>query len=306
MSLGKKKSAGDGGAGALAAKAGARADAAAAKITQYGDQAVSFSNDFFRKYVEPQLAVVQQEQAKGIARADEVYGLQRDQFLDREGTYQKDGKPAVEAYFQQVRDFDPESEAQRRGLTMTGDVIAAQANANAQTQRALQARGLNAASPAALAARGRGDLTASLVRAKEMARLRDLTTTQKYDMTSAAANFGAGLGGQAAALPGQALKAGVIGSDIATQATGAQVAGAGIPMAGYGLASNNQGQIFSTSANQQSGAISTKAQIEADAARNEGSGIGKLIGTAVGGIGGFMLGGPAGAFKGATIGSGLG
>ncbi len=72
MSLGKKKSAGDGGAGALAAKAGARADAAAAKITQYGDQAVSFSNDFFAKYVEPQLAVIQQEQAKGIARADEI------------------------------------------------------------------------------------------------------------------------------------------------------------------------------------------------------------------------------------------
>jgi hypothetical protein len=300
MSMGKKS--GDGGAGALAAQAGARADAAAAKITEYGDKAVSFSDDYFEKYVVPQIAVIQSEQAKGIARADEVYGQQQAIFQDREATYQADGKPAIADYFQQVREFDPEAEAQRRGLTMTGDVIAAQANAQGQTNRALAARGLNPNSGAVINAQSRGDLAASLVRAKEMARLRDLTTGQKYDMTAAAAGFGAGLGGNAAALAPAALKAGVVGTDIGVASTGAIASGAGIPMSGLEIASQGQGQLFSNYTSQQTNATQLKAQADA----NKGSGVGKLVGTVVGGIGGYMLGGPAGALKGASIGSGLG
>lgn len=40
--------------------------------------------------------------------------------------------------------------------------------------------------------------------------------------------------------------------------------------------------------------------------KSSGGGLGKLLGTLAGGVGGFMLAGPAGALKGASLGGGLG
>ena len=276
MSMGKKS---DGCAAKAARENRAISKAAAANITKYGDQAVSFSDKFFNDYIKPQLAVIQQEQTKGIARADEVYGQQQALFQDREGTYQQFGKPAIGKYFDEVNNFDAEAEAQRRGLTAQGDVVAAQANAQAQTNRALAARGINPNSGAAINAQSRGDMAGSLVRAQEMARLRNITTQQGMNMRAQAANFGAGLGGQTAGLSAASLQPGVIGSDIATQGTGALASGAGIPMAGLQLASQGQGQIFGATKSAEASAQSAATQ-----AAMQPSGFGEVLGT-IGGLG---------------------
>lgn len=297
MSMGGKE---DGGAGKAAKAQGKQAAAAAKKLTEYGDEAVSFTKSFYDKYIVPQMDVIKGEQAKGIERADTVYGQQQDQFKDREGTYRDKGKPAVNNYFDMVQNYDPEQEAQRRGLTTMGDITAQQQNAQAQTARGLAARGVNPTSGAAVAALGRNDLQANLVKAQEMARLRNLTQREKQGLTTDAANFGAGLGGQATALPGQSLQSGVIGSDIAKSAQAGLTTGAGIPMDGLSQASQNQANIFAPTKSAEANLQSTSAQAKA-----ADGGAGALIGTVVGGIGGFMLGGPAGAVAGAQIGSGI-
>lgn len=276
MSMGKSS---DGGAGKMAKSEKKSADAAAKKITEYGDQAVSFTNKFFDDYIKPQLTVIQTERDKGIQRADQVFEQQQAQFQDREGTYQQVGKPAINNYFKQVDEFDPEAEAQRQGLTMTGDVTAGIANAQAQSARALQARGINPTSGQAINALGRTDTAGALVKAREMARLRSLTNQQKMGMVADAAKFGAGLGEGTVGMPGQSLQSGVIGSDVATQSTGALTAGSGIPLAGLELASQGQGQIFTGSKSAQASAQNAATQ----AAANDG-GIGGIVGTVAGGL----------------------
>lgn len=276
MSMGKKS---DGGAGKMAKSEKKNADAAAKKITEYGDKAVSFTEKFFDDYIKPQLTVIQQEQAKGISRADNIYDKQMENYADREGTYQAVGKPAINKYFQQVDEFDPEAEAQKQGLTVIGDVSAGLANAQAQTARGLNARGVNPTSGDAIKAMGRSDVQGALVKAKEMARLRSLTGQQKMNMVADAAKFGAGLGGEAAGMAGQGLQAGVIGSDIATQGTGALASGSGIPLAGLGQAQQGQSGIYAGSKSAQASAQSAATQ-----AAMQPSGFGEVLGT-IGGIG---------------------
>ena len=282
----------DQGLGKKSAKEGKNADKAAAKLGQYGDEVISFTKDFYSKYVQPTITSLESERDKGIARADDIYGKQMSNYADREATYQQNGKPAINKYFDTVNNFDPEAEAQRRGISVQGDVVAAQANAQQQTNRALQARGINPNSGAAINAQSRGDVAGSLVRAQEMARLRNITTQQGLDMTSQAAGFGATLGGQAAAMPGQSLQAGVIGSDIAKSAGAGTAQAAGIPLAGYQQASQNQSAIFGPTKAAQTGLASQGAQIA-----SQDGGIGGLLGTIAGGF----LGGPGGAVVGKAM-----
>lgn len=289
MSMGGKE---DGGAGKAAAAAGKRADAAAKKMTGYGDEAVSFTKKFYQDYVVPQLKVIQTEQAKGIARADEVYGQQQAQFTDREGTYQQYGKPAVGKYFDMVDQFDPEAEAQRRGLSVMGDIASQQQNAQQQTARGLRARGVNPTSGDAIKALGRTDMQASLIKAQEMNRLRNLTQAQGMQLKTDAAKFGAGLGGEAAGMSGRALQAGVIGSDVANAAAGSITRGTGIPMSGLELAGGLQSNIYSAEKGAQTNLQNTSAQL-----KSQDGGIGGLLG----GIAGAFLGGPGGAVVGKSL-----
>lgn len=295
MSMGGKE---DGGAGKAARAAGKRADAAAEKMTGYGDEAISFTKKFYNDYIVPQLNVVKAEQAKGIARADTVFGQQQAQFQDREGTYQQVGKPAVENYFNMVQNYDPEAEAQRQGISQQGDIIAAGQNALQQTGRGLAARGIKPTAGVMQKAQRENNLSVGLARAQAMNRLRNLTNTTKLEMTGAAGQFGAQLGGQAAQMPGQSLQAGVIGSDIAGSAANTIGRGTGIPMSGLEYAGNVQSNIYGAEKGAQTSLQNTSAQL-----KSQDGGIGGLLGTVVGGIGGFMLGGPAGALKGASIGS---
>jgi len=293
---------GDGGAKKLAKASGKKADAAAEKITAYGDEAVSFTKGFYEQYITPMLADVASERAKGIARSDEIYDQQQAQFQNREGTYLREGEPAINEYFRQVREFDPENEAQRAGIRMSGDITSQQANVQAQTARGLAARGINPNSGMATAAMGQFNNTAGLVKAQEMSRLRQLMGQEQYNRSAGAAQFAAGLGGQAGAMSGQALKAGVIGSDVASQGTGSMVAGSGIPMSGLQFAGQGQSQLFGAYTGQQTNAT----QMAAQAAANSGSGFGQLAGTLIGGGLGYMMGGPTMAMQGAKIGSGIG
>lgn len=276
MSMGKSS---DGGAGKMAKSEAKNAAAAQKKITEYGDKAVSFTDTFFNQYIKPQLAIVEAERNKGIQRADQVFGQQQAQFQDREQQYQQLGKPAVQKFFDMANNYDEEAEAQRRGIPMMGDVAAAQANAQAQTSRALNARGVNPTSGEAIKAQGRNDMQAALVKSKEMQRLRELTNKTKMDLTTQAAGFGADLGKGTLGLPGQSLQSGVIGSDIATQSTGTLTAGAGIPMAGLELASKGQEAIFSGSKSAQASAQSAATQ-----AASQDGGLGGIIGTVAGGL----------------------
>lgn len=275
MSMGGKAK--DGGAAKAAAENTAEAKAAATKATQIGDDMMSFADKFYSDYIVPQLGIIQQEQAKGIARADEVYGQQQGIFKDREQTYQDNGKPAINDFFKMVRDYDSEQEAQRMGLTAMGDITAAQANAQAQTARGLQARGVNPTSGQAIGAMGRNDIAASLEKTRQMQALRLQTLANKQNLTASAANFGAGLGGQAAGLPGGSLQAGVIGNDIANQSTGALKTGAGIPLGAKESAAGIQTAIF-----QGNKSAAASAQSAATQAAMQPSGFGELLGTVAG------------------------
>lgn len=276
MSMGKPK---DGGAAAAARSNTKEAKAAAEKATKYGDQMVSFTDNFYKQYIVPQLKVIEQERTKGIERADQVFAQQQGLFQDRENTYQTQGKPAINNYFKMVDEYNPEQEAQRRGIGVMGDITAQQANAQAQTARGLQARGVNPTSGQAIAAMGRNDITASLVKAQEMNRLRNLTQSEGMGLKAQAANFAAGLGGNAAGLGGSALPAGTIGSDVATQTSGAIRGGASVPMAGLEGAAGIQTGIFQGSKSAAASAQSAATQ----AAANDG-GFGGILGTVAGGL----------------------
>lgn len=276
MSMGKTK---DGGAAAAARSNTKEAKAAAEKATKYGDEMVSFTDKFYKDYIVPQLRTIQTEQAKGIARADQVFEQQQGLFRDRENTYQTMGKPAIGNFFKMVDEYNPEQEAQRRGIGVMGDITAQQANAQAQTARGLQARGVNPMSGQAIAAQGRNDMQAALVKAQEMNRLRNLTNAEGMQLKTQAANFGAGLGQQAAPMAGQSLQSGVIGGDIASQSTGALRSGAGIPLAGLEGAAGIQTNIYQGSKSAAASAQSAATQ----AAANDG-GFGGIIGTVAGGL----------------------
>ncbi len=274
-----------------------QANAAAAEATELGNQMVSFTDKFYQDYIVPQLAVVQQERNKGIERADQVFNQQQALFQDREGTYQQLGKPAISKYFDMVNEFNPEQEAQRRGIAVMGDITAQQANAQQQTERRLRDRGINASSGDTIRALGRNDITAAMVKAQEMNRLRNLTTNEGRGLIANAANFGAGLGQMSPELSGQALQAGVIGSDIATQSTGTLTAGAAIPMTGLGAAADIQRTLYGGNQGAETSALGNATQarmgIEANAAaaarqkaelKAQDGGAGGLIGTIAGGL----------------------
>lgn len=269
------------------AKSEAKISAAAAeKMTEIGDSAMDFTQQFYDTYVKPQLPKVQAAMDTGIENAATVFGQQQQLFADREGTYQTLAKPAIGNYFDMVNNFDPEAEAQQRGIAQQGDIISAGQNAMAQTTRGLNARGVLPAAGVVNKAQQENNLTVGLARAQAMNRLRNLTTAQGMQMKGEAATFGAGLGAQAGALPGQSLQAGVIGSDVAASGVGTTTKSAAIPLAGMELAGGLQSTIYSGSKSAQASAQSAATQ-----AASQDGGIGGLLGS----LGGAFLGTEAGA-----------
>lgn len=277
-----------------AATRGTDASFANAKAT------TTFNDTFFNSYIKPSLAKLNQATDDATARNKAIYNTQGSQAADREATYQS-AKPNIQKYLKTANAINvPGYEEQQAGLAI-GDVADQQANAAAQTDRALQARGINAGSAAAVAARTGVDQNAALVKAAQSTRARQLATDYKLGTARDAATFTTGLAkdapaitqgqtstvGQGAALPG--AQSGV----IADAAKG--------HLAGYQIASDayNGGSAGAWNA------ATTAASTVAQAQQKSSAGFGKILGTVVGGIGGFALGGPAGALTGASLGASI-
>lgn len=298
MSLGGKVD--DGGSGTIrdqalkVATTGANAGSAVAK------SATTFTDKFFNDYIKPSLAKLDTATQTAATQNTAIYNTQSQQAADREATYQG-AKPAINRYLTNAANINaPGYEEQQAGLAI-GDVANQQANAVGQTDRALQARGINAGSAAAVAARTGVDQNAALVKAAQSTRARQLATEYKLNTSQNAAGFAAGLAKDAP---------GITQGQLATVGQGAAIPGAQLSaqsdagkghLAGYQVASN----AYNGAASGAWGAATNSAATVAKAQSDSDAGVGKLVGTVVGGIGGAIVGGPAGALAGAQIGSSI-
>lgn len=248
------------------------------KLIGTGDDALDFTKNFFSQYITPLIGQLNDATQTAQDRNTTIFNQQQAQAADFQQTYDSEGKPAIDNYFQTAQDFSTDQFADTQARLGIGDVRNQQANQEASQARAIQATGGNAASPASMAIKSQSGVTYANAAAAQAARARDLANTQKLNLQSSAANLGVTIGqqattqtnaaattvGQGAAIPAQNLQA-------ASQAQTAQYAG-------YDAASSAYGTALNAASGRNTSAVNTAVKAGTD----EDAGWGSLLGTVAG------------------------
>jgi len=285
MSIGgKSKPVSDGGAAKIRDSAAKVGDEAGRAALDTASDTSDFVDEFFNKYIDP--AINQVRLATEDAQASNKAMLEQQQSLagTAKGLYDTEGVAAQKKFFKEAADYDPEADAERANQAAFGDVNAQYENAQAQSDRALAARGINPTSGAGAFNQQNFMLQSALTKAKMAAvnRATALATGRQY--TANAANAGAGLGqaaGQAVNAQGATIGQGA-GLPIAQ--LGAQTEALKPVTAGYLGVGGIQSDMYKSSLGGQTAAASNITQASIQDSKNAaeaGSGIGKLAGIAL-------------------------
>lgn len=244
---------------------------AAQRQARIAEDTLAFVKDWSEKYTAPLTEEMTKSAATTREQQQKLFDLNYPQAQAAAEQMTKYGLPAQEAYYKMVQEYSaPEFQEQQAGLAM-GDVTNAAANQQAQTDRALAARGIDPTSGAAIYARNSNQMANTAMAAAAANRAR--TAAQQLGMTlkSDAANFGRGGYANVGAASGVAGGAASAGFNTASGAIGAANQGGALNMQGYGMAGNMYGQ--------QMGTYMQGATAYANAQAQEQSGLGNFLGT---------------------------
>lgn len=255
-------------------------NAASDKIAGVADDARGFADDFFAKYISPQLDAMASETTKATKRNDELYDLQVRNAKLADQRYRTQGIPAMDRVYQKANEFSAADEEERQAGLALGDVRDAETVANAQRDRALTARGIDPSSPAALAAANNSAVMATVAKAAAQNKARMAAKEMGWKVAWDAANFGRGELQPVAGFSADAGNTARTGPALRSAAIDAGNRGATVPMSGYDTALRGYGQNASSYGSMTGQALNAKAK--GDQAEQEGWGnfIGTLAGTA--------------------------
>lgn len=260
------------------AKSQAGLDAANAASTGVAEDTIDFVNDFFDTYIKPSIAKLNTATDTAMGRNDELYAMQKAQAIDREKTYQTEGKKAVTDFMTTARDFSSDAYGEQQAALAIGDVNNQAQIAEQTRTRQLDARGINPTSGAAIASMDQTRTRVALAKAAESSRARKMAVDLGLNLKDRAAQIGdaqgrystpmiaqaGSLAGQGAGLPAAALES---------------TKGAGQPVTqGYGIAADIYGGNANRYASQYDSAFRSKSQKDSE----ESAGWGKLAGTVIG------------------------
>lgn len=253
---------------------------AAGNINEITDTTMDFTQSFFKDYIQPAVAKLGGVVDTALGRNEQLFGQAQAIATGREADYQAN-KGAVNQYLQDVAGRDVTAEGQAAAGLAIGDVKAAGANAAAQQERALEARGINPTSGMAVAGARSAGLNTALVAASEANRARRLAQESVRGAKAGAAQFVQGQGNLSTGLPSQ--YAGLAGQGVGLAGAGISAVGEGANpvLKGYETAGGLQ-----VGLNKSASAAATDLQIQ-DAKSKDASagGLGNLVGT----LGGAVL-----------------
>jgi hypothetical protein len=215
--------------------------AAAQAQAQIAQQAQSFNQDYFTKYVTPAMDEMIRSNKVNDERQGQIFDQQMAQSKLQDQRYRDLGIPAEDRYYKMVSDYSAPEEQERQARGALGDLRTAEAGQAQQTSRRLSSLGIDPSSPAALAAQSDIQFSNAAAEAGAATRAREAAKATGMQLTSDAANFGRG--GQSGILQfgsaaSGASSAGLSGAQgTATAAPG----GAANVNAGLGLAQKAYG-----------------------------------------------------------------
>ena len=248
--------------------------AAAQANARVAARAQEFSEQFYTDEVSPLLQEMKVVSEESRAQQGQLFDLNYRQAQLAADRYETYGIPAEERYYQMVSSFNEPSYRERYARQALGDTRVAFGNAFDQMARRNASYGIDPTSGAAISARRDMQLDQALGEVSAMTRATESARNLGIQLTSDAANYGRG-GGSAMTQFGSAASGNSLNTaNIANQALGSANASAGVPLSGYGLAS----QAYSSNL---SGYVSAgNAAMQANA--GAGSGLGNFLGKAAG------------------------
>lgn len=248
--------------------------AAAQANARVAARAQEFSEQFYTDEVSPLLQEMKITSQESRAQQGQLFDLNFRQANLAADRYERYGIPAEETYYKMVQSFNEPSYRERYARQALGDTRVAFGNAYDQMARRNASYGIDPTSGAAMAGRRDLALDQALGEVSAMTRARESARNLGIQLTSDAANYGRGGGSQLTQFGSAASGNSVNSANIANQALSGANASAGVPLQGYGLAS----QAYSANL---SGYVSAgNAAMQANA--SAGSGLGNFLGTVAG------------------------
>ena len=215
--------------------------AAAAANTAVAQKSEQFNEDFYSKYVAPQLDIMAKQTATDMDQQQKLFDINYAQTKTAADRYNTLGIPAEDRYYKMVSDYSAPEEQERQATAALGDVRTAAAGQSDQMARKFRSLGIDPTSPAALSAQTDMSVQNAAVEAAAATRARDAAKQLGMQLTGDAANFGRG--GQSGILGFGGAASGNASSALTGAQGSAQVAptGASNVNAGLGLAQKAYG-----------------------------------------------------------------
>jgi hypothetical protein len=215
--------------------------AAAAANSAVAQKSEQFNEDFYNKYVAPQLDAMAKQTAIDTEQQGKLFDINYAQTKQAADRYNTLGIPAEDRYYKMVADYSAPEEQETQAQAALGDVrtaAAGQADAQARKFRSL---GIDPTSPAALSASTDMSVQNAAVEAAAASRARQAAKTLGMQLTGDAANFGRG--GQSGVLGFGGAASGNASAALSGTQGSAQIApgGASNVNTGLGLAQKAYG-----------------------------------------------------------------
>ena len=215
--------------------------AAAAANTAVAQKSEQFNEDFYNKYVAPQLDAMAKQTAVDTDQQQKLFDINYAQTQQAADRYNTLGIPAEDRYYKMVSDYSAPDEQEKQARAAIGDLRTGEQTQQQQLQRRFQGLGIDPTSPAALSAQTDVSVQNAAAEAAAATHAREAAKTLGMQLTGDAANFGrggqSGILGFGSAASGNASAAQGATANAATVAPG----GAANVNAGLGLAQRAYG-----------------------------------------------------------------